>query len=588
MKQPFYDWNCWLSVSLWCLFGGLNGTFVTRNSRPNIVLLMADDLGVGDVCCYGNDTVSTPNIDRLASEGVRLTQHLAAASVCTPSRAAFLTGRYPIRSGMASPFNLNRALIWLGGSGGLPSNETTFAKLLQHRGYRTGLIGKWHQGLSCASRNDHCFHPLNHGFDYFYGLPFGLFSDCQPSKSPELHRWLRIKLWISTAVLGLVPLLLLIPKFARWFPVPWKVILVFTLLAFLFFVSWYSSYGFTRRWNCILMRNHEIIQQPMKEERVASLMLKEALAFIDRYKREPFLLFVSFLHVHTPLITKKKFVGHSKYGSYGDNVEEMDWMVGKILDALDRELLANHTLVYFTSDHGGRLEAQDGGAQAGGWNGIYKGGKGMGGWEGGIRVPGIFRWPTVLEAGKVIDEPTSLMDIYPTLSYIGGGIPPQDRVIDGRNLMPLLEGRVSHSDHEFLFHYCGVYLHTARWHQKDCATVWKVHYVTPKFSPEGAGACYGSGMCSCTGDVTYHDPPLLFDISRDPSESQPLNPDNEVLFDSVVKKIEAAIKEHRRTLTPVPQQLSVFNTIWKPWLQPCCGTFPFCGCDKEDDILSTA
>ena len=144
------------------------------------------------------------------------------------------------------------------------------------------LPGKWHQGLSCASRNDHCFHPLNHGFDYFYGLPFGLFSDCQPSKTPELHCWLRIKLWISTAVLGLVPLLLLIPKFAHCFPVPWKVILVFALLAFLFFVSWYSSYGFTRRWNCILMRNHEIIQQPMKEERVASLMLKEALAFIDR------------------------------------------------------------------------------------------------------------------------------------------------------------------------------------------------------------------------------------------------------------------------------------------------------------------
>lgn len=120
------------------------------------------------------------------------------------------------------------------------------------------------------------------------------------------------------------------------------------------------------------------------------------------------------------------------------------------------------------------------------------------------------------------------------------------------------------------------------------ATVWKVHFVTPKFSPDGAGACYGSGMCSCSGDVTYHDPPLLFDISRDPSEARLLNPDNEALFDLVVKKIEAAIKEHRRTLTPVPQQFSVFNTIWKPWLQPCCGTFPFCGCNKEDDILSTA
>uniref|UniRef100_A0A8C6AC27 Steryl-sulfatase n=2 Tax=Marmota marmota marmota TaxID=9994 RepID=A0A8C6AC27_MARMA len=575
-------------MPLCCLLGGLNGTFVTWNSRPNIVLLMADDLGLGDLGCYGNNTVSTPHIDRLANEGVRLTQHLAAASVCTPSRAAFLTGRYPIRSGMVSSNSLNRGLTWLGGSGGLPTNETTLAKLLQHRGYRTGLIGKWHQGLSCASRDDHCHHPLNHGFDYFYGMPFGLLSDCQASKTPELHRWLRIRLWISTLVLSLVPVLLLLPNLAGWFSVPWSVIVLSALVALLFFVSWYSSYGFVRRWNCILMRNHEIVQQPMREERVSVLMLKEALAFIDRHKREPFLLFVSFLHVHTPLVTKEKFVGHSKFGLYGDNVEEMDWMVGKILEALEQERLSNRTLVHFTSDNGGRLEALDGAARLGGWNGVYQGGSGMAGWEGGIRVPGIFRWPTVLQAGKVIEEPTSLMDLFPTLSYVGGGILPHDRVIDGRNLMPLLEGRVAHSDHEFLFHYCGTYLHTVRWHQKDCGTVWKAHYVTPNFHPEGSGACYGSAMCSCSGDVTHHDPPLLFDISRDPSESQPLTSDNEALFDSVIKKIEAAIKEHRGSLTPVPRQLSVFHTIWKPWLQPCCGTFPFCGCDKESDILPTA
>ncbi|MBZ3881861.1 Arylsulfatase H [Sciurus carolinensis] len=619
----------WLWTALSCLLGGLEGPLATRNSRPNIVLLMADDLGLGDLGCYGNGSVSTPNIDRLANEGVKLTQHLAAASVCTPSRAAFLTGRYPVRTGMASsnsmnrgltwlggsgglPTNettlakllqhrgyrtgligmassnsMNRGLTWLGGSGGLPTNETTLAKLLQHRGYRTGLIGKWHQGLSCATRNDHCYHPLNHGFDYFYGMPFGLLNECQASKTPELHRWLRIKLWVSTAALSLVPVLLLVPNLARWFSVPWSIIVISALLVLLFFISWYSSYGFVRRWNCILMRNHEIIQQPVREERVSLLMLKEAVAFIERYKRGPFLLFVSFLHVHTPLVTKEKFVGHSKYGLYGDNVEEMDWMVGKLLDALERERLTGHTLVHFTADNGGRLEARDGDARLGGWNGGYRGGRGMGGWEGGIRVPGIFRWPTVLEAGKVIDEPTSLMDIFPTLSYIGGGILPQDRVIDGRNLMPLLEGRVVHSDHEFLFHYCGRYLHAVRWHQKDCATVWKAHYVTPNFHPAGADACYGSAMCSCSEDVTHHDPPLLFDLSRDPSESQPLNPDNEVLFDSVIKKIEAAIKEHRASLTPVPEQLTVFNTIWKPWLQPCCGTFPFCGCDKENDILPT-
>ncbi|KAM5197162.1 arylsulfatase H [Hipposideros larvatus] len=588
MRQPSDAWNCWLSLTLCCLFGGLNGTFVTRNSRPNIVLLMADDLGVGDLGCYGNYTMSTPNIDRLAREGVKLTQHLAAASVCTPSRAAFLTGRYPIRSGLASPSNLNRALPWLGGSGGLPANETTFAKLLQHRGYRTGMIGKWHQGLSCASRDDHCYHPLNHGFDYFYGLPLGLLSDCRASETPELHGRLRVQLCVATAGIGLASLLLLVPKLAGWLAVPWTVIVTIALLALLFFASWYASYGFTRRWNCVLMRNHEILQQPMREDRVSMLMLKEALSFIDRYKHGPFLLLFCFLHVHTPLTTQEKFVGHSKHGRYGDNVEEMDWMVGKILEALDQERLTKHTLVYFTSDNGGRLEAQAGGAQLGGWNGLYKGGRGMGGWEGGIRVPGIFRWPTVLEAGKVVDEPTSLMDIYPTLSHVAGGILPQDRVIDGRNLMPLLEGRACCSGHEFLFHYCGLHLHAARWYQKDCATVWKVHYVTPRFSPEGAGACYGSDMCSCTTDVTYHDPPLLFDVSRDPSEARPLSPDNEALFHSVVQKVEAAVKEHRKTLTPAPLQLSVFNTLWKPWLQPCCGTFPFCGCDKEDDIIPNA
>ena len=147
--------------------------------------------------------------------------------------------------------------------------------------------GKWNQGLSCASRNDHCYHPLNHGFDYFYGHPFGLLSDCRNSETPELHRGLRAQLWVATVVLGLLPLLLLVPKFAGSFAVPWKVILPFGLLALLFFTAWYSSYGFVRRWNCILMRNHEIVQQPLREDRLASLLLKEALSFIDRYAVDP-------------------------------------------------------------------------------------------------------------------------------------------------------------------------------------------------------------------------------------------------------------------------------------------------------------
>ncbi|KAF1478309.1 Arylsulfatase D, partial [Pygoscelis antarcticus] len=566
-----------------CLFWNAFGLSAAMDSKPNILLFLADDLGIGDIGCYGNNTIRTPNIDRLAREGVKLTQHIAAAPLCTPSRAAFLTGRYPIRSGMASS-NRYRALQWNAGSGGLPANETTFARLLQQQGYTTGLIGKWHQGVNCESFNDHCHHPLNHGFDYFYGMPFTLLNNCQENKPPELDVALQAKLWVYSQMITLAVLTLTAGKLTGLISIRWKIIACFTLVGGLFFISWYSSYGFVRYWNCILMRNHDVTEQPMRLERTASLMLKEAVSFIKRNRHGPFLLFVSFLHVHTPLFTTAKFLGKSRHGLYGDNVEEMDWMVGKILDSLDKEGLKNHTFTYFASDHGGHLEAQDGSAQLGGWNGIYKGGKGMGGWEGGIRVPGVFRWPGVLPSGTVIDEPTSLMDIYPTVVHLAGGILPQDRVIDGRNLVPLLRGRAQKSEHEFLFHYCGSYLHAVRWHQKDSGAIWKAHYVTPVFHPPGAGACYGKGICPCFGEgVTHHDPPLLFDLSRDPSEAKPLSADTEPLFDTVIRKIGRAIEEHRSTLTPVPEQLSLYNVVWKPWLQLCCGTFPFCWCDKEGD-----
>ncbi|KFQ80056.1 Arylsulfatase D, partial [Phoenicopterus ruber ruber] len=449
-----------------CLFWNMFGLCAAMDSKPNILLFLADDLGIGDIGCYGNNTIRTPNIDRLAREGVKLTQHIAAAPLCTPSRAAFLTGRYPIRSGMASS-NRYRALQWNAGSGGLPANETTFARLLQQQGYTTGLIGKWHQGVNCESFNDHCHHPLNHGFDYFYGMPFTLLNNCQENKPPELDVALQAKLWLYSQIITLAVLTLTAGKLTGLLSIRGKIIACFALAGSLFFISWYSSYGFVQYWNCILMRNHDVTEQPMRLERTASLMLKEAVSFIKRNRHGPFLLFVSFLHVHTPLFTMAKFLGKSRHGLYGDNVEEMDWMVGKILDSLDKEGLKNDTFTYFASDHGGHLEAQDGSAQLGGWNGIYKGGKGMGGWEGGIRVPGVFRWPGVLPAGTVIDEPTSLMDIYPTVVHLAGGILPQDRVIDGQNLLPLLRGRAQKSEHEFLFHYCGSYLHAVRWHQKD-------------------------------------------------------------------------------------------------------------------------
>nr|XP_045361269.1 arylsulfatase L [Camelus bactrianus] len=540
MLQPEQSWS-WLAVAIGVLLAAKPSAGRDLfGSRPSILLLMADDLGIGDVGCYGNTTIRTPNIDRLAEDGVVLRQHLAAASVCTPSRAAFLTGRYPLRSGMVSS-NGYRVLQWTGVSGGLPANETTFAKILKDKGYATGLIGKWHLGLNCESPSDHCHHPLKHGFDHFYGTPLSLMGDCARWELSEKRAALERPL---SRCLG--------------------ALIVHA--------------------DCLLMRNRSVAQQPMRFQRTAALMLREVSAFVRRNKQGPFLLFVSFLHVHTPLITTENFRGRSRHGLYGDNVEEMDWMVGQILDTLDAEGLANSTLVYFTSDHGGSLEAQFENHQYGGWNGIYKGGKGMGGWEGGIRVPGIFRWPGVLPAGRVVHEPTSLMDVFPTVVQLGGGQVPQDRVIDGRDLLPLLLGTVQHSEQEFLMHYCEQSLHAARWHQRDRGAVWKVHYVTPVFHPDGAGACYGRGVCPCSGEkVAHHDPPLLFDLSRDPSEAHALTPDTEPLFHQVMERVARAVEDHRRTLSPVLLQLDTPDNTWKPWLQPCCGPFPFCWCDREAD-----
>uniref|UniRef100_A0A8C8Y247 Arylsulfatase F n=1 Tax=Panthera leo TaxID=9689 RepID=A0A8C8Y247_PANLE len=569
-----------IALSWTCLLLSPRGAQEVHEDKPNIVLMIVDDLGIGDLGCFGNDTMRTPNIDRLAREGVQLKHHISAASMCTPSRAAFLTGRYPIRSGMVSN-RVSRVISTLGAPAGLPRNETTFAALLKRQGYSTALIGKWHEGLNCDSRHDHCHHPYNYGFDYFYGMPFTLFEPCWPDPSRDTELAIGGKVWLCIQLVAVAALTAALGKLSRLICLPWSFIFSMILFIFLLGYFWFSSYKSPLYWDCLLMREHEITEQPMKAERAGSIMVREATSFMERHREGPFLLVFSFLHVHVPLPTTTEFIGTSKHGLYGDNVQEMDFMVGKLLDAIDDFGVRNHTLVYFTSDHGGHLEARVGHAQVGGWNGIYKGGKGMAGWEGGIRVPGLVRWPGRLPAGKVIEEPTSMMDVFPTLAAVSGSTVPQDRVIDGQDLMPLLQGDVERSEHEFLFHYCGAFLHAARWHPKDSEAVWKVHYVTPVFQPPGAQGCYETQYCRCSGKlVTYHDPPLLFDLTRDPSESTPLTPDTEPSYNVVIQTVANAVKEHKKSIIPVRHQISELNQ-GNIWLKPCCGVFPFCLCDTE-------
>ncbi|KAM4795702.1 steryl-sulfatase [Rhinophrynus dorsalis] len=554
-------------------------------SRPNFILIMADDLGIGDVGCYGNSTLRTPNIDRLAEEGVTLTQHLAASPLCTPSRAAFMTGRYPVRSGMATEGKIG-VFVFSASSGGLPSDELTFAKILKKEGYSTALIGKWHLGLNCETSYDLCHHPLNHGFDYFYGIAVTNLRDCLPGHGSVFLAGAaeHIKMFFQIASITFVTVIIL--NCRGIFRINWTLFYYFLLGIFLLLGTVIIFFWNFRYLNCFLMRNQQIIQQPILYDNLTQRITREAVNFIHRSKETPFLLFVSYVQVHTALYASQNFLGKSKHGLYGDAVEELDWSVGTILNELDRNFLQNKTLVYFTSDNGAHLEEiSSSGEVHGGCNGIYKGGKSTS-WEGGIRVPGLLRWSGILEAGMIINEPTSNMDIFPTLVKLSGSTLPQDRIIDGYDLMPLMQRKIVTSEHEFLFHYCNAHLNAVRWNQRNSKSVWKAFFFTPNFHPEDSNGCFDSHVCFCYGDfVTYHNPPLLFDLSKDMEEKNPLTPQSEANFHAVLRTIQQAVVNHTKTLQAVKNQLTWSNVLWKPWLQTCCTSWSeFCYCDNDNNL----
>uniref|UniRef100_A0A3P8YLG1 Sulfatase N-terminal domain-containing protein n=1 Tax=Esox lucius TaxID=8010 RepID=A0A3P8YLG1_ESOLU len=521
----------------------------------------------------------TPNIDRLAKEGVRLTQHIAAAPLCTPSRAAFLTGRYPIRSGMAS-FGKVGVYITSAASGRLPSEEVTFAKVAKQQGYQTALIGKWHLGLNCERSDDYCHHPSAHGFDHFYGITLTNLRDCQRGHGSVFFNVLA-HLPLKTLGVGVATVTLLhargVVTVRRRLALSLAASVGAAAAVFGLFIVTFPFF------NCFLMRNREVVEQPYVSENLTQRMTDEAVEFLAKNSARPFLMFFSFIQVHTAMFASPAFQGTSQHGVFGDAVHEVDWSVGQLMRALDRLNLRENTLVYLTSDQGAHLEEISiRGEVHRGSNGIYKAGKSTN-WEGGIRVPGLLRWTGTLPEGKVTDEPISNMDVFPTVVKLTGGMVPVDRVIDGHDLMPLLQGEVERSEHEFLFHYCNAYLNAVRWHPPNSNLTWKAFFFTPNFYPENGTACMHTHTCFCTGSyVTHHDPPLLFELSRDPSETRPLTPDAEPAFHTVLEQIRAASARHVESIIPVQDQLALTHVLWKPWLQPCCSAWSqLCRCERD-------
>lgn len=198
-------------------------------------------------------------------------------------------------------------------------------------------------------------------------------------------------------------------------------------------------------------------------------------------------------------------------------------------------------------------------------------------WEGGIRVPTVAVWKDHITPGIEINEPTNTMDIFTTMVELSGASVPTDRVIDGKNILPLLTQEQSRSPHKFMFHYCGTSIHAVRYRPHLGNVTWKAHFITPNWSP-GTEACpHLSTTCACfDNDVSIEDPPLLYDITNDPYERHQLDP-SAIEYKEVINKMKEAMTSHRLGVKPVSNQLGYPNAWWTPRLQPCCN-FPFCSC----------
>ena len=272
---------------------------------PNIVIIFADDLGYGDLGAYGHPTIRTPNLDRMAAEGQRWTQFYVGASVCSPSRAALLTGRLPVRSGMYGTLGRTRVLF-PDSPNGLPHEEVTLAEILKERGYATGVFGKWHLGHLPD------YLPGQQGFDEYFGIPYSNDMDGTREYSMDLF----------------------------WEPA-------------------------IETWNVPLIDGTEIVERPAEQTTITRRYTERALAFIEANRDQPFFLYLPHSMPHVPLFRSESFVGKSAAGIYGDVIEEIDWSVGQIIGKLRELELEERTLVVFTSDNGPWLVFKTHGGSAG-------------------------------------------------------------------------------------------------------------------------------------------------------------------------------------------------------------------------------
>ena len=371
-----------------------------EDSLPNVVLIFADDVGYGDVGCYGATKVQTPNIDRLASEGRRFTDAHSASSVCTPSRYALMTGEYPFRGHVTKPVFLHEGLVF-------DPDRTTLADVMQHAGYATACIGKWHLGFGDKAPNwngELKPGPLEVGFDYYFGVP--VVSSHPPFVFVEDHR-----------VVGLVP------------DDPFV------------FGEEAKTEVFPEKMGLHEIGGADAAHALYRDEAVGTTLKEKAVDWIKQHSEHPFFLYLATTNIHHPFTPAPRFQGTSQCGRYGDFLHELDWIVGEILSALEEAGLTENTLVVFTSDNGGMINqgGQDAIQQGHRLNGNLLGFK-FDAWEGGHRVPFIAKWPGHIEANSVSDQLISNVDLLSTMAALTGQTLQYADGPDSFNVLPALIG----------------------------------------------------------------------------------------------------------------------------------------------------
>lgn len=361
--------------------------------KPNFVIIFTDDQGYQDLGCFGSPTIQSPHIDKMAEEGIKLTSFYVAAPLCTPSCAALMTGSYPTRINMAE--GVDFPVLLDADSKGLNPDEITIAEVLKSVGYKTGMFGKWHLGDQPE------FLPTRQGFDEFFGLPYSY--DISPFHQNN--------------------------KKFNFPPLP-------------------------------LLEGETVIEENPDCDQLTRRITERSVRFIEAHNNQPFFLYIAHPDPHRPIYVSPDFIadapdsikvrlekedGYVDYAArdqlYKYAINEIDWSVGQVLDALKRNGIDDNTVVFFTSDNGPTIgSAKPLRGKKGGFR------------EGGVREPAVIRWPGKIPSGLVNDKLMSTMDLLPTFAKLAGAKIPDDRVIDGKDIWPVLVNNAESPHKAFFYH----------------------------------------------------------------------------------------------------------------------------------------